>query len=158
MSLNCLDQVQPSSFWSPAPSRAEFGTIRHYSTADGPDLSFWNSRNRLFLLLSSLCCLLRIWPFERSVSWCILEQCRWAGFRAKSSNTSQPWSYVKEQCLFCLWLTCCHPSMAFCVAPSLISVKAFCWDPRAHVWFQLLVFSSCWNPCATFPHFIQVFI
>lgn len=37
-SFNCLDHIQPGS-WSPAPSRAEFGIVRHGSTADGVDLS-----------------------------------------------------------------------------------------------------------------------
>lgn len=103
----------------------------------------WNLRNRLVLVLSSLCCLLRIWPFERSVSWYTLELCRWVGIWAKSSNTSQPQSYLKEQHhLFCLWLTCCHSSVAFCIPLSLISAKVFCWDPKAHVWFQRSVMHS----------------
>lgn len=38
LSFNCLDQIQPSSR-SPTPSRAEFGTIRHCSTAGGVDFS-----------------------------------------------------------------------------------------------------------------------
>lgn len=145
-------------------SNSKWGWLWHHRTLPhhwwGWICPTWNSRNRLFLVLSSLCCLLRIWPFERSVSWCTLELCRWVGVWAKSSNTSQPWSYLKEQhLLFCLWLTCCHSSVTFCVAPSLVSVKAFCWDPRARVWFQLCyAFSSCWNPCATLPHFIQVFV
>lgn len=89
----------------------------------------WNLRNKLFLVLSSPCCLLRIWPFERSVSSCTLESCRWVSTPAKSPNTRQPCRYPKEQHLFCSWLIC--SSVAFCVAPSPIPVKAFCWDPAA---------------------------
>lgn len=38
LSINCLDQIQPGSC-SPAPSRAEFGIVRHCSMADGVHLS-----------------------------------------------------------------------------------------------------------------------
>ena len=110
----------------------------------------WNLRNRLFLVLSSLCCLLRIWPFERAVSWCTRESCRWAGIRAKSSNTRQSRSCLREQHLrFCLWLTCCRSSVACCVVPSLVSVEAFCWDPKlvsdfsSQFCVQLMLKSSC---------------
>lgn len=92
----------------------------------------WNLKNRLFLVLSSLWCLLRIWPFGRSVCWCTQESCRWVGIWAKSSNTSQPCSYLKEQhLLICLWQTGCHFAMAFYVALSLLSVWGFLLGPKS---------------------------
>lgn len=96
----------------------------------------WNLKNRLFLVLSSLWCLLRIWPFERSVSWCTRESCRWVGIQAKSSNTSQPCSYLKEQhLLICSGLTGCHFAMAatchfLCCTVTPFCVRLFCWDQK----------------------------
>lgn len=117
----------------------------------------WNLRNRLFLVLSPLCCLWRIWPFGRSVSWCTLKSCRWVGIRAKTSNTSQPCSYPEEQQLFAHgWLTATRPRF------SVLHRHSFLW--RLFVGVQKRMsdsspaFSSRWNPCATLLRFIQVFV
>lgn len=121
----------------------------------------WNLKNRLFLVLSSVWCLLRIWPFGRSVCWCTQESCRWVGIWAKSSNTSQPCSYLREKhLLICLWWTGCHFAMAFWVALSLLSVWNFLLGPKSSCQIEALgsMFSSCWNLCASPPLFIQVVI